>query len=252
MRVTTGSPKTPRRVLFRGDLLATDTAPRFLGIVEEGALAIFRQDGAGREVAVDLVGAGRTIGEGALLDPNPPANQALTIEALARTRIRWLDTLATRPVDQDQLARAVLASMIARVRHREAVALVRRHQTLHQRIAGQLLELWALRTGGSDAPALTHMTRRDVARLAGTNRTTVSQAVSDLATRGLISLDGAAIIGLDADAVRRLAFGPTDETLIDELGQRVLACDGEVGRLADTAASMATAHPPLEGLGRAS
>ncbi|WP_017936469.1 Crp/Fnr family transcriptional regulator [Nocardioides sp. Iso805N] len=252
MRVTPGLLEAPRRVLFRGDTLATDSTARFLGIVETGILAIFRQDGTGREVAVDLVSAGRTIGEGALVDPSMPSNQALSIEAVALTRITWLDMLATRPIDQDELARAVLASTIARVRHREAVALVRRHQTLHQRIASQLLELWAMRIAGSDAPALTHMTRRDVARLAGTNRTTVSQAVSELAARGLISLDGASITGLDADAMRRLAFGRTNETLIDELHQRVLERDGKVGRLAATAASKTTTQLPLDGLWQAS
>jgi CRP/FNR family transcriptional regulator, cyclic AMP receptor protein len=149
-------------------------------LVLDGVVCLHRSPPSGREMTLGLVGAGKPVGEIALIDGGPRS-----ADATALTPVRGLlvpAASATEVIEKDHAAAlALLRALAARIRRTtdrlEDVGL----RAVPQRLASAILKL-----ARADPAGLVRLTQGQLAGLVAAPRPKVNAALAGLRARGLV------------------------------------------------------------------
>jgi CRP/FNR family transcriptional regulator len=181
-----------------------------LWIVRAGRVRIFKQSRAGKDVVLELLGPGEVFGGVAVIERRPyPA----TAQAVMPTEVVAIpaDVIAAVVERHPSVVRA-LALLISR-RLRSAHDSVRALATepAEARLAASLLRLMEHEAAGREEVALSfHLTRQNLADMAGTTVETAIRVVSRWLKEGLVAETGTRLVLRDAATLRQIAEGDTD------------------------------------------
>jgi CRP/FNR family transcriptional regulator, cyclic AMP receptor protein len=195
-----------RRVYGRGQYLwyQGDAGDRLV-IVVSGLVKVVLTSAQGEEVVLNTLGPHESAGELAILDGGPRSAAVVAVE----------------PTTVLMLGRATVLELMGR--HRSVLdAVLRALGGLVRRLTEQAGDLIFLDLGGRLAKLLLHLaencvpnggnvvldlalSQSDFAAMVGATRQAVNRALALMAARGLISLDGRAIVLRDVPGLRRRA-----------------------------------------------
>ena len=193
--------------LQRGETLFTEGDPGDrLYIVTTGKVKLGRTAPDGRENLLAVMGPGEMFGELSLFDPGPRTATATAITATTLSGFGHSDLdplLSQRP----EVASRLLAALARRLRRTNEAMADLVFSDVPGRVAKALLDL-AQRFGvqTDDGLRVTHdLTQEELAQLVGASRETVKKALADFASRGVLRMDGRAVVILDLERLTRRA-----------------------------------------------
>ena len=178
-------------------LATTRTFPRNTIIISEGdtsdslyavlsgKVKIYLSDDEGKEIIINIQGAGEYFGELALLDDSPRSASVMTIETCKLaiiSKTAFDECLEAHP----QIALRVIRGLSGRLRdlteNVKSLALM----DVYGRVARTLLELAEDENG--EQIIRQRLTQRDIANMVGASREMVSRILKDLSTGGYITI----------------------------------------------------------------
>jgi CRP/FNR family cyclic AMP-dependent transcriptional regulator len=192
------------RRLARGQILFSEGEPSdHLFLVRSGRLRVFLASPRGEELTLAVVGPGQTFGELSVLDRQPRSASVDALEtselvAIAGDDVRAL--LETNP----QALRAVALGLAASMRRLNGTAADLVFLDLPRRLAKLLLAESKLGADGTIQSQL-GMSQSGVAARLGVTRQSLNRALSGLAQRGWITLEGTLVQLDDVPALMRFA-----------------------------------------------
>jgi CRP-like cAMP-binding protein len=181
---------------------------RWLCIVASGRVRVVRHSPAGREVVLELLGAGGVFGAVAVFEqrPYPAAAQAMEPTAVVKIPAETLLPLGERyPSVIKEMA--LLIGQRLRTAHDSVRSLA--VDPVEVRLARALLRL-AERDGTRDGQGIVlpfRLTRQALADMTGTTVETTIRIMSRWSKDGLVLDTGGGLLLKDADELRRLATG---------------------------------------------
>lgn len=183
-----------------GDIVVSESQPRWAGIVLTGMARVFLRTKGGRQVTLRHARPGSSIGVGALLGEDTVSAQAVTdCEVLS------LDTSQVMELAREHasLAFAIAeeASMRLMETYREVV--IREQGSVRQRLARQLLHFAG--EVQPDRPLVLPMSHKALADIVGTAREVISRHLERFQSEGMLALERGRIrlvdpVGLDSVA----------------------------------------------------
>jgi CRP/FNR family transcriptional regulator, cyclic AMP receptor protein len=174
-----------------------------LVVVASGLVKVVLSSAQGDQVVLTTLGAGATFGELALLDGSPRSASVVAAEpttVLLLSRATVIDLLSRYPAVLDAMLRT-LGNLIRRLTE-QAGDLV--FLDLGARVAKLLLHLAEAHGAGSTVLNL-GLSQSDLAQMVGASRPAVNRVLQNLASRGVIEIDGQTIALLDIATLRRRA-----------------------------------------------
>jgi CRP/FNR family transcriptional regulator, cyclic AMP receptor protein len=192
------------RRLARGQILFSEGEPSdYLFLVRSGRLRVFLASPRGEELTLAVAGPGQTLGELAVLDRQPrsasvDALEAAELVAIAGDDVREL--LDTNP----RAMRAVALGLAAAIRRLNGTAADLVFLDLPRRLAKLLLSESSMRPDGTIQSQL-GMSQSGVAARLGVTRQSLNRALSGLAQRGWVTVDGTLVQLDDVPALMRFA-----------------------------------------------
>jgi CRP-like cAMP-binding protein len=177
---------TGERIISEGD----DEGAAALHIVDTGVVRIFKLSLEGREQVLRLMRPGDTFADVPAFDGGPyPANA----DALEPSTVYLLPRKALLLIlrENPEIALGALQIMAARLRHMTGLVEDLSLRRVMARVARLILE--------NEGHA--SLSQGQMAAMVGTAREMVNRSLHTLADRGLISLDGPAIVVVDADGL---------------------------------------------------
>jgi CRP/FNR family transcriptional regulator, cyclic AMP receptor protein len=184
-----------RHIPRQGVLYGPGDAGDKLFIVLQGRLQAFRADSYGRMRMLQILAPGEMIGELSLVDRAP---RTATVAALTDAHVAILDHVSFEQLLEEQPRAAIeLVRYFAdRLRHANEAIADMALMDVKARVAKMILELAA--RFGTPHPQGVHvyhgLSQEDLARYVGASREMVNRALSDLQTRGVISLQAGALL----------------------------------------------------------
>lgn len=186
-------------------ILDPATRPERVYLVMEGTVRLFQSGPDGRELTVELLGAGRLFGVSALFGA---AERGLLAEAVTDAVIctaeagEFLRVVKSRPQLMLRLAAHLGGLLLDREEQLGRVA----STGTPARLAAVLLRL--ARDAGEDVPEggrriITRLTHEDLARRIGASRETVTRLLARLERQGSIRREGRRIVLADPESLRR-------------------------------------------------
>ena len=179
-------------------LATTRTFPRNTIIISEGdtsdslyavlsgKVKIYLSDDEGKEIIINIQGAGEYFGELALLDDSPRSASVMTIEECKLaiiSKAAFDECLEANP----QIALRVIRGLSARLRdlteNVKSLALM----DVYGRVARTLLDLAEEEENGEQI-IRQRLTQRDIANMVGASREMVSRILKDLSVGGYITI----------------------------------------------------------------
>jgi CRP/FNR family transcriptional regulator/CRP/FNR family cyclic AMP-dependent transcriptional regulator len=194
-----------RRTFARGMIIFHHGSPgRTLYIIESGKVRIFALSELGREITVNVYGAGDVFGELALLDGLPRSAGAAALE---RTTVLTLyrDDFLWHLREYPEMARSIIEVLGARLRYTTAYAESLAFLDVYGRVAAKLLELGG-RYGVERGEAIEidfELTQAELASWVAATREHVNKVLGTFRDQGLIKIDGQTITLLDRERLRR-------------------------------------------------
>jgi CRP/FNR family transcriptional regulator, cyclic AMP receptor protein len=172
------------------DLIIAGTPGEAVYFILSGTVKVYVPQLDGREVTVNLLGTGDTVGELSVIDA---ASRSASVITLEETRVAWLsrgdflEALRTIPTLSDNLLRTLSARLRNTTEHIQAYASL----DIPGRIARQILVISAnygqQQDDGLYIPL--RLTQNDIAELVGASRKRVNQVVVALKREGVITID---------------------------------------------------------------
>src|SRR3954454_5442566 len=192
------------RHLARGQILFSEGEPSdHLFLVRSGRLRVFLVSAHGEELVLSVCGPGDTLGELSVLDRAP---RSATVDAMERTELIAISGDDARAVLEKNLhaLRAVAIELAAGMRRLSGTAADLVFLDLPRRLAKLLL---AEAVTGADGASESHsaMSQRGVAARLGVTRQSLNRALSALAQRNWITVEGATVHLDDPAALSRFA-----------------------------------------------
>jgi CRP/FNR family transcriptional regulator len=176
-----------RAVVYRfrgGDLVVSESEPRWTGIVLEGMARVFLTTKAGRQVTLRHALPGSSIGVGALLGEGTVSAQAVTTTDVLRIDTDQVTRLARRHAS---LAFAIAQETSLRLMETYREVLIREQGSVRQRLARQLLH-FAGQVDPSDPLALP-MSHEEIADAIGSAREVVSRHLARFQADEMLALE---------------------------------------------------------------
>jgi CRP/FNR family transcriptional regulator len=186
-------------------------APRWFYVVRSGHVKIVRQSKAGKDVVLELLGAGEVFGGVAVIEkrPYPASAQATEPTVVLKIPADPMMALADRhPGFIKEMA--LMIGRRLRAAHDSVKSLA--VDPVEARLAGTLLRL-AEREGtrGKDGVTLPfQLTRQSLADMSGTTVETTIRVVSRWLKDGLLAEQGGRLVVGDLADLRALAEGPAE------------------------------------------
>ncbi len=158
-------------------------------VLRSGAVALIREHGDGRAIALVELRGGSMFGELALFGGE---RRSATAEVLEET-----EAVALLAPDVQRLVRShpdialkLLSAMASRVRSTNERLLAQSFQTVAGRVAGTLLAQARARSaeGGGERDVIVRATQAEIANLAGTSRESASRFLASLERDGVVAL----------------------------------------------------------------
>lgn len=178
-----------------------------LYVLLEGRVRVTVVDGDGRELLLDLLGPGDTVGELSLIDGGPRSATVSAIEPGRALRIatpRFVRFVEAHP----RAATALLRVLAGRLRESDEARLRLVSERTDKRVARRLLQLAAEhgRVDGDSVRITAPLTQAELAAWVGASREGVSHALRDLREAGAITVDRKAITVRDLALLRARAL----------------------------------------------
>jgi CRP-like cAMP-binding protein len=192
------------RRLARGQLLFHEGEPSdYLFLVRSGRLRVFVASARGDELVLSVVGPGETLGELSILDRHP---RSATVDALEDVELIALPgTEARKLLESNREALlAVALALAAGMRRLSGTAADLVFLDLPRRLAKLLLAEAHTRDDGTIESRLARSQTGVAARL-GATRQTLNKAMSTLAQRGWITVEGTTVRIDNVEALTRFA-----------------------------------------------
>ncbi|MEP7019099.1 MAG: Crp/Fnr family transcriptional regulator [Pseudonocardiales bacterium] len=192
------------RRLARGQILFSEGEPSdFLFLVRAGRLRVFLVSPRGEELTLAVVGPGETLGELSVLDRQP---RSASVDALEATDLIAIagDDVRTLFETNPQALYSVAVGMAAAMRRLNGTAADLVFLDLPRRLAKLLLTESTSQPDGTIQSEL-GMSQSGVAARLGVTRQSLNRALSGLAQRGWITVDGTVVRIDDVSALSRFA-----------------------------------------------
>lgn len=192
------------RKLARGQVLFNEGEPSdYLFLVRSGRLRVFVASSRGDELVLSVVGPGETLGELSILDEQP---RSATVDALENVELIALPGDEARALLESNRAalHAVALALAAGMRRLSGTAADLVFLDLPRRLAKLLLAEARTRDDGTIESQLA-MSQTGVAARLGATRQTLNRAMSTLAHRGWITVEGSTVRIDDIAALARFA-----------------------------------------------
>ena len=167
-----------------GDLVVSESEPRWTGILLTGMARVFLTTTSGRQVTLRHARPGGSIGIGALLGEGRVSAQAVTSCDVLRLDTRQVMRLAR---ENASLAFAIAEETSLRLMETYREVLVRAQGSVRQRLARQLLD-FAGQVDPAD-PLVLPMSHGEVADAIGSAREVVSRHLARLQTEEMLELE---------------------------------------------------------------
>jgi CRP-like cAMP-binding protein len=180
-------------------------------IICSGKAKLIKQGPAGKRQILKIVGPGELLGEENLFDGGTHTASARTIEPTRARFIKredFLDFLKRHPTVALQLAEKVAREL----QSFQAKLIETAYESCRARLARLLLAL-ATQYGTAEGEIQAHISRMDLAEMAGISTETAIRTLGELEERGLIALKRRKIVILDAAALEELAAPLPVETI---------------------------------------
>lgn len=198
-----------RRKFRRNEVLFHEGDPaNSLHLIESGHVSVRVTTDAGDSVTVAVLGPGETVGEFALLDPDPAkAVRSATVtalegcETLSLQRDRF-DALRQQYPRVDRVLAELLANEVRRLNGRLLEFL---YLPADKRVLRRLATLARAYDDGRTRPVAVPLTQEVIASLAGTSRPTTNQALRAVEEAGIIAIGRSKIEILNPAALVRKA-----------------------------------------------
>jgi CRP/FNR family cyclic AMP-dependent transcriptional regulator len=198
-----------RRKFRRNEVLFHEGDPaNSLHLIESGHVSVRVTTDAGDSVTVAVLGPGETVGEFALLDPDPgKAVRSATVtalegcETLSIQRDRF-DALRQQYPRVDRVLAELLAYEVRRLNGRLLEFL---YLSADKRVLRRLATLARAYDDGQTRPVAVPLTQEVIASLAGTSRPTTNQALRAVEEAGIIAIGRSKIEILNPAALARKA-----------------------------------------------
>ncbi|MFG1926322.1 Crp/Fnr family transcriptional regulator [Cryptosporangium sp. NPDC048952] len=198
-----------RRKFRRNEVLFHEGDPaNSLHLIESGHVSVRVTTDAGDSVTVAVLGPGETVGEFALLDPDPAkAVRSATVtalegcETLSLQRDRF-DALRQQYPRVDRVLAELLANEVRRLNGRLLEFL---YLPADKRVLRRLATLARAYDDGVTRPVAVPLTQEVIASLAGTSRPTTNQALRAVEEAGIIAIGRSKIEILNPAALVRKA-----------------------------------------------
>ena len=200
--------KSVRRTYRRGAklFLEGDTASEVL-IIQKGQIKITVGSHDGREVLLEVRGAGEVIGEMALIDDSPRSASAFSLSTPTEVLVMSVRSF-TELVDSDrEFTRSLLDEMVRKVRDASFHQLELALDDVVGRVARRLLDLDA-RFGRMKAGVVSvksPITQQEMADWAGVSRQAVVKELSALRDAGIVESKGSVMTIVDREALEERA-----------------------------------------------
>jgi CRP/FNR family transcriptional regulator, cyclic AMP receptor protein len=178
-----------------------DVEPATLWVLGSGRIRVVRRSPEGRDITIDYYGAGEVIGEGALVEENPPL-KFLAVEQVEAVRVPLV--LLRELLDRDPgfaLRMGVLLGQRKLVAEKRIERLLTK--PVESRVAHFLLE-GAKRYGVPDPRGTligVKFTHLEIASYVGSTRETVTLILGDFKRAGLILTDHRRVVVTDMEAL---------------------------------------------------
>jgi len=188
---------------LRGQIICCQGDPGdHLYVVLDGLVEVVFTTEHGDEVVLNTMGKNGVFGELAVLDGSPRSASVVALEPTSvfmLSRNALLELMRTHPSLVDELLR-MLGQLVRRLTEQagDRVSL-----DLTGRLAKLLLELMAKHGKSDDLVLDRGLTQSDLAAMIGASRPAVNRALQSLIARGLVIVDGHAILIRDVEALRK-------------------------------------------------
>jgi CRP/FNR family cyclic AMP-dependent transcriptional regulator len=150
-------------------------------IVESGKVKVFVDDEAGNQVILNILAAGDTFGELALLDDEPRSASVMTLTdvmLIAISRAHFIPFL----VDNPDIGAAMMRTLAKRIR--SLTDSVRDLALLD--VYGRVARLLERLAGGEDQAIRPRLTHQEIASMVGSSREMVSRVMKELTVGGYV------------------------------------------------------------------
>lgn len=178
--------------------------PTALYYIQEGRVQQTAQTDFGKELTLDLYGAGDFLGLSALLTASPYTNNATTITA---ARLYVLPKTAVEAWFQQEasIAQHFLQLLAQKNLQKNKLLLELAYSSVRKRVAEGLLRLHQhYATPNASTPFELHLSREALANLVGTTKETVTRTLSEFKDNQWIHLKASHLTVLDVEALREV------------------------------------------------
>lgn len=155
-----------------------------------GKVKVYLSDDEGREIIINIQGAGEYFGELALLDDSPRSASVMTLE---ETRLAVISKSAFEEclTKHPELGLRIIRELSARLRHLTQNVKSLALMDVYGRVARTLLDM--AEPAGDKLEIRQKLTQRDIASMVGASREMVSRILKDLSTGGYITIQNKTI-----------------------------------------------------------
>jgi CRP/FNR family transcriptional regulator, cyclic AMP receptor protein len=184
-----------RRFTKRSILMYEGDSSDALYIIKEGSVAVTRLSSEGKETVLSILKEGDVLGEMGVLDEAPRSATVTLLRGgvvLVLQRDDFLSLLASRPA----LGRAIISTLVARLRATNQATQARAHLNVKARIADLLLMLGDSFGQATEKGTRIHikLTHQQLANMVGTTRETMNRTLTEFWDAKLIDMSGTHVV----------------------------------------------------------
>ena len=178
-----------------------------LYMIEEGSIRVFSIGRTGQELTLDVLGRGDILGVLSTIDNKPHSSSAITLSPTVVWMISRSDVEDNINIFPG-LAQAMIQVLVDRLRRTTQNIEAMAFQDVQGRLAYEILNLSERhgRINGSSIEICIPLTQMELATMVGATRESVNKALSALRSQNLIKAEGASLIVISPEGLRKIVF----------------------------------------------
>lgn len=197
-----GKERKMRKVLRKEMLFREGDEMSQVPLISTGTVRTYKMNNEGKVFVTGFCGPGDLVGYMALLQDGHALESAEAVEDSEVSMVPREDLLGLLYKDRD-VSLQFIRMLAKNVAEKEAHMLQLAYASVRQRVAAMLLR--ALAHSPSDGPMAVHLSREEMASMAGTAHETVTRCLADLKEEKLIATRGREVQVLNKAGLERLA-----------------------------------------------